>query len=268
MFDCTEPIDPRIVARAENLNPKSFPVGSVVYFLKNFKHSSEKYIEFGTVIDHYPTEIAIQLYEPLDIRQINGIPVKEFQTPTEWKKLPKGWTWNTELFTVERAVPEKLKEYVSIQFNRKDPASILKAISDGALVRVSENDHALFRSEIDSKHGWRIVREYSRDWLTDYWTLPFYNCYATWDEAQAELDAILAENKRQAELSDREWSIEQIDRTLDRWAYMYAVTPETKQQVRDRILALDRLDDVVIRMADGGIEWKYDEKRRWQRIAV
>ena len=39
-----DPINPRLVARAQNLNPKSFQVGSLVYFLKNKKGSSEKYI--------------------------------------------------------------------------------------------------------------------------------------------------------------------------------------------------------------------------------
>ena len=259
-----EIIDPRIVARTENLNPKSFPIGSVVYFLKQKKHSSEKDVEFGTVIEHYASEIAIQLYEPLDIRKINGIPVKEFETPTPWQKLPKGWAWNTKLFEIDWDVPKNMIGYT---FNSMNPQSILKAIEDGALVKVSDNDHATFRSEVDSKQGWRIVREYD-GWYSDYCTIPFYHCYATYGEAQAELNEILAENQRQAELSDRDWSIEQIDRTLDKWAYLYAITPETKQQVRDRLMALDNLDDVVIRLSDGGIDWKYDNKRRWQRIEV
>jgi len=263
-----EAVDPRIVARAENLNPKSFPVGSVVYFLKNKKSSSEKYIEFGTVIEHYASEIEIQLYEMRDTRTINGVPVKEFETPTPWKKLPKGWTWNTRLFTIGTQIPDELvDDYCSTYYNRKDPQVILKAIRDGAFVKVSENDHATFRSEIDSKQGWRIVREYD-GWYMDCWSVPFYHCYATWEEAQAELDAILAENQRQAALSDLEWSIEQIDHTLDKWAYLYAVPDDRKQQMRNRILALDNLDDVVIRLSAGGIEWKYDRNRRWKRMEL
>lgn len=260
-----DPINPRMIARAGNLNPKSFPIGSVVYFLRNKKHSSEKEIYYGTVIEHYASEIAIQLYEMIDVREIDGIPVKEFDTPTEWRKLPKGWTWDTTLFEVEWKMTKFQRNY---EMDLRKPDDILKAINDGILVKVSENDHASFRSEVDSKLGWRIVREYSEDWMTDYTCEPFYQCYATWEEAQAELDAILEENQRQASLTDYEWSVEQMDEKLNRWAYIYSIAPEAKKQVRDRLLALDNFEDVCLRISGGGLEWKYDRNKRWIRIEV
>lgn len=93
--------NPRLIARANKLNPKSFPVGSVVYFLRYKKRSSEKEIWFGTVLEHYASEIAIQLYDLRDTRMIEGVPVKNFKTPSKWKKLPKGWSWDTVLFEIE-----------------------------------------------------------------------------------------------------------------------------------------------------------------------
>lgn len=265
MFDCAKPIDPRLVARAQNLNPKSFPVGSVVYFLKNKKGSSEKMIDFGTVIEHYCSEIAIQLYESVDFRFINGVPVKDFQTPSPWQKLPKNWSWDTKLFEVKFILTDKMKDR---EFDIKDKDNILGLIQDNLLVKPSENDHANFRSEVDSKCGWRIVREYGSEWYSDYISLPFYEVYGTYDEAQVELDAILEENQRQAALTDLEWSIEQIDHNLNKWAYLYSITPEAKKQVRDRLMALDDLEDVVTRVAGGYIEWKYDRNRRWLRIEM
>ena len=256
--------NPRIMARAKYLNAKDFPIGSVVYFLRNKKHSSEKYIKFGTVIEHYPSEIAIQLYEPLDMRQINGVPVKEFVTPTDWKKLPKGWTWSTRLFEIDFVVPKALKDYT---VDIKNPDSILKAIEDGALVKVSENDHASFHSEVDRKYGWRIVRSYDADWLTDFTCEMPCQCYASYWEAKAELDAILAENQRLASLTDYEYSVEQMDEQLNRWAYLYGITPEAKARIRERLLALENFEDVQIRLScGGGIEWKYDRNKRWLRI--
>lgn len=265
MFDCARPINPRLVARSQNLNPKSFQVGSVVYFLKNKKGSSEKMICFGTVIDHYCSEIAIQLYESIDCRFIDGIPVKDYQTPSPWQKLPNGWSWDTKLFEVEFKFTDEIKNRV---FDIKDKDNILELIQDNLLVKPSENDHANFRSEVDSKFGWRIVREYGNEWYSDYISLPFYEVYNTYKEAQAELDAILEENRRQAMLTDLEWSIEQIDHDLDKWAYLYSITPEAKKQVRDRLMALDNLEDVVTRVAGGYIEWKYDRNRRWMRIEM
>lgn len=261
-----DPINPRLVARAQNLNPKSFPVGSVVYFLRNKRHSSEKEISFGTVIEHYASEIAIQLYEFPDAREIEGVPIKEFDTPTKWRKLPKGWTWDMVLFEVNWNYDRFKNKDRYVDF--ENPDGILQAINDGILVKVSENDHASFRSEVDSKLGWRIIREYSEDWMTDYTCEPFYQCYATWEEAQAELDAILEENQRQASLTDYEWSVEQMDEKLNRWAYIYSIAPEAKKQVRDRLLALDNFEDVCLRISGGGLEWKYDRNKRWIRIEV
>lgn len=265
MFDVVKQINPRMVARANMLNPKSFPVGSVVYFLKNKKGSSEKMIDFGTVIDHYCSEIAIQLYEPIDCRFIDDIPVRNFCTPSPWQKLPKGWSWDTKLFEIQFKFADEMKDRV---FNIKDKCNIMDLINDNLLVKPSENDHANFRSEVDSKYGWRIVREYDNEWHSDYVSLPFYEVYGTYEEAQAELDAILEENQRQAALTDLEWSIEQIDNNLDKWAFLYSIAPEAKKQVRDRLMALDNLEDVETRVAGGYIEWKYDKNRRWLRIEM
>lgn len=220
---------------------------------------------FGTVIDHYCYEIAIQLYESIDCRFIDEIPVKDYQTPSPWQKLPKGWSWDTKLFEVEFKFTDEMKDRV---FDIKDKDNILELIQDNLLVKPSENDHANFRSEVDSKCGWRIVREYDNEWYSDYISLPFYEVYNTYEEAQAELDAILEENRRQAMLTDLEWSIEQIDHNLDKWAYLYSITPKAKKQVRDRLMALDNLEDVVTRVAGGYIEWKYNRNRRWMRIEM
>lgn len=259
--------DPTIIARSEDLNPKDFPIGSVVYFLRNYRGSREQYVGFGTVIDHYTGEIAIQLWEPKDYRTIDGIPVKDFQTPTEWRKLPKGWTWNTVLFEVDWGTDRAPEEMKTTPFNIKDPAFILNAIEKGWLVKPSENDHAVFNSDIDKKYGWRIVRDYgsSEKWYSEYVSEHFLYVYATYEEAQAELDAINAEYQRIAELSDYDWSVEQIDHTLDQWQIV-GHTDEERERIRSRLLALDNVDEIVTRCYLGHVQWKYDRNRRWLNI--
>lgn len=44
---------------------------------------------------------------PPEIRLINGIPFEEFQSETEFKKVPKGWTYNTDLYTVTENIEKK-----------------------------------------------------------------------------------------------------------------------------------------------------------------
>lgn len=46
---------------------------------------------------------------PPEIRLINGIPFEEFQSETEFKKLPKGWTYSTDLYTVTENLDKKEK---------------------------------------------------------------------------------------------------------------------------------------------------------------
>ena len=257
-------VEPTVIGRASDLNPKSFPIGSIVYFLGSKPGETRKHIEYGMVLEHYPGDVAVQLYEPLDLRTIEGVPVKEFSTPTEWRKLPKNWSYDMPLIQYgQREVPEEMR--MPAHFN--DPEWIKGMIDAGFLVPPRENDHAIFQAAVDRRLGWRIVREYMGvKERPDYLMVHFLHCYATYAEAQAELDAIEAECKKQAALSDEEWSIQNIDRTLDRWAYLYAIPDDKKMEVRAHILSQGQVDEIVTRINGGGIEWKYDKNRRWLRI--
>lgn len=263
-------VDPTIVARAGKLNPKTFPIGSLVYYLKPVKYvpgeiANRYFISYGIVIEHYTGEIAIQCYEQKDRRRINGIPVKEFCTPSKWTKLPKGWSYDTVLFNYEfDEVPVELKTT-----RLDDSEGILALIQKGLLVKVSENDHAKFTVEIDSKYGWRIIREYDwNDKYSDIISLPYYEVYQTYEEAQQVLNEMIKKVKENAALSDLEWRIKQIDRNLDLWAKMYSISNDEKQMVRQRLLSLENVEDVVTRIGGGGLQWKYDRNKVWKKIEL
>ena len=260
------PIDPTVIARATDLNPKSFPIGSVVYFLRYQKGSSKKYVAYGTVIEHYTGEIAVQLYEPINITTIEGVPVKDFHTPTEWRKLPKGWSYSMQLINYGcLEVPQEMEEPI----HEDDPEWIKRMIDKKILVPPRENDHAKFYTDIDPKKGWRITRDYRGvEETADSICVHYTHCYATYAEAQAELDAIRMELEKQAALSDCEWSIQQIDDKLNYYSYLYGIPDDKKTAMRERLLALDNIEDVAVRINLGKFEWKYDRNRRWNAIEV
>lgn len=250
-----------------------FPIGSIVYWVsKKTKDTNYKYVvEFGRVIAHYKGEVECQLYEMYDGRTINGIPIKEFETPTKWQKLPKGWDYNTQLFTIEY----NHKKYDTthqedLNLNIKNPQDILKAIEYGILVKVQENDHSVIIDEIDDKKGWRIIREYKeRNYRPTYKTIRFHQVYATYDEAQQIINNIETEWKRQSELSYYDWSVEQIDDTLDKWAAIYNHSEEEKQLYRNWILELDGIENVEVRIFGKGLlQWKYAKNKRWSTIEL
>lgn len=247
------------------INPKKYETGTVVYYIKKYGHKWS--VDFATVVEDYPSCIVLQRYETKDTRRICGVPVKEFVTPTRWMKLPKGWNYDSELVDVRFDLLPVLPNDLFFT----DPQSLLTAIQAGFYVPVQDNDHAQFRAEIDAKKGWRIVRDYTDElckhnfWITSVRYDEVYGCY---DDALAAVDAHEKELRRQAALTEEEWSIEQIDHELDRWAALYGIPDDTKNQYRDWILGLEHIEDVEVRLLSGEIQWKYWKNKKWKNIEL
>lgn len=234
------------------LNQRRFPIGSVVYFIGAYVHNSynAECVRYGVVSGHYTDATIVQLYEPRDMRRIDGVPIKEFETPTKWRKLPKGWSYDTKLFDLTFDEFPKEKSY---EIN--NPQDILDAIADGVLVKVQDNDHSEIRTEIDKTEGWRICRDYPYgSHYPEYIGLQEYQMYETYQEAEAVIKKHDEELKRIAELSDYDWSVEQIDNTLGRWAHMTSDSDKLKYKYREWLLNLDRVEDIETRISGGSIQ--------------
>ena len=243
-----------------DVNPKSIPVGAIAYYLKDRAHKPT--VQFGEVIEHYPSCIVLQLYELKDRRMIGGIPIAEFPSTTRFQKLPKQWTWDTDLIHMEFAPhPEEAKA-----IRLCVPESIREGISNGCLVRVRDNDHCTLDTEI-TKDGWRIVKKYV-GYVFDRISVPWHEVYPTYDEASESAAKIYEEILRQRSLTDEEWSVEQIDKTLDAWAFANGITDDEKSRVRENIMRLDNIADVEVRHIAGTIQWKYFKNKRWNNIEV
>ena len=240
------------------INPKTIPVGTIVYYLKDREH--KPMVQFGEVIEHYPSCIVLQLYELKDMRMIDGIPIREFPLVTRFQKLPAHWTWNTDLIQMEFAPRPKEAENIRLCV----PESIREGINNGCLVRVQDNDHCTLDTEI-TKEGWRIVKKYPR-YVRDRVSVPWHEVYPTYDEASKVAVEIYEEILRQRSLTDEEWYVEQIDKTLAEWAFINGVPDDEKRLVRENIMRLDNIVDVEIRHVAGDIQWKYLDKKRWNTI--
>lgn len=243
-----------------NLNPKNFPIGTVVYFVEQEKNGFRKVVRFGTVLEHYSGEIAIQLYDFKETRTINGIPYNEFETPTRWKKLPKNWTYNTELFKLSN-------EKLNITTKDLSPESIITEINAGNLVPVNKIDYSYIEVEYDNHSGYRLVRKYeSYDYHADIICVQWNKIYATWEEAQKIVDEYDSEMERQKNLSDYDWSVEQIDNALNRWVNFYNISSEEKESIRNRLLALGNIEDLEVRIFGQRIQWKYWKNKKWNNM--
>ena len=249
-----------------DINRKDIPIGRVAYFVDKFKYSIPGRtwgVSFGIVEEHYTSEICLQLIELKDTRQIDGVPILECPRIGPWHKLPKGWTYDTKLFR------ESNSEFLELP-DIKDPDAILNAYKSGILVNVQDNLHAEIRTDIDKHHGWRILIQMPQ-WEPaprSYVSLPFHEVYLTYEEAKAVIDAEYAELERQAALSDYDWAVEQIDRTLNRWAQIHNIDPDIQIACRKRLLSFPNIEELDVRVCAGNIEWKYAKNKRWIALQI
>lgn len=245
------------------LNPQELPLGSIAYYIKG--NAFDRWtIDYGLVEMHYPHNIVLTM---LDVnrtgRTIEGIPYNDFSM-TEWRKLPKGWRYDTKLFEIEWENAKELdKKWKAIDVT--NPDFILNAYNEHTLIKVEENDYGIIDSEIDSNHGYRIVKRYPmfaehHPWNKSFMWNEVYKDYAT---AKAVLDKRDADLKRISEMSDRDYSIYEFTQTIDKAA---GLSQSYRDSCKEFLLRQDNIEDIVVRRGHGGIEWKYDRNKRWNLI--
>lgn len=246
---------------------RELSVGTVVFFVDYMMYGNgiRKYVNFGTIDFHYPGAVKLNLYSPPIRKAIDGVPVEKIHFPTPFKKLPKKWSYDTELYKVtDIPLPPAVVEE-SKHLSMKKVEDIKRAIEIGCLVDRKEIDYGRIETNISNGDGWQIVKRYNT------FTEPLRNISKqTWEVYQTyeEAEEAIAEETRQlqieANMSDEEWSIYQIDRTLSKISM-----PETdREKYRSFLLSLDKIEDVVIRLSGGAIQWKYDGNKRWNNIVV
>jgi len=247
---------------------KGFNIGDVVYWIDRKRGQWQPKIRFGTILEVYPGSVVLQLYEVPTTVTVEGIRAKDFKTPTKWRKLPNGWTYNTELleFGIDLTViPMSCRAKV---FDIKNKSCLEEFIREGGLIPVQENDHSSFRTEI-TKEGWRIVRDYFgvKEPLTTI-SLCWNEFYSSYEEADAVMQADLAELNRIANLSDYDWSVEQIDKALEKLRVIMQYPEDRIRACREFLLSQDKVEDIDVRVSMKGLEWKYDRNRRWNTVVI
>ena len=92
--------------------------------------------------------------------------------------------------------------------------------------------------------------------------------YFTYEEAKKEVEDNIVEFNRQANLSDYDWSVEQIDKTLGFWKHLSGSTDNEVKHYRDWLLGMSNVEDIEVRLFGGNIQWKYWKNKRWMNIEL
>jgi len=244
-----------------------FQSGDVVYWVAHHKWSADMYVDFGIVTEEFSDAVCADKLHIYDNRYINGIPYKDFPDVTPWQKLPKGWNYNTVLFDVERKPKEGHDLLKNLQIT--NPEDIKYALANGFLVYLKDYDQTVPHSEVSNKLGWRIRKEHDDSvYVYPHVTLQKDKTFKTYEEARAVIDAQAAEWKRQSELTDEEWSKEEIERDLERARASHNFSVEDCDKIRGFLFGMDHIDSIETRIYCGEFQWKYEKNKRWNSIDV
>lgn len=244
---------------------KRFKKGDVVYWCSMSERCRYE-VKFGMVDEQFSDAVCIDFLSLRETRLVDGVPINDFVSEQRERKLPKGWSWNTKLFEI--TYEDKSKEETDFLKNAKinNPEDIKTAYQKGYLVK----DETKFWGHIDteiSKDGFRVVKKYPYyEHHCSHTSVRPDKVYFTYEEAEKERDAYYAELKRQSELSDLEWSVEQIEKTLDRWKGISSATDSEVQKYREWLLGMRKVEDLETRISGGCLQWKYWDKKKWHYI--
>lgn len=203
---------------------KRFNKGDIVYWCHREEYGYS--VQYGLVDEQFSDAVIVDYIVPRERRIIDGIPIDEFKSEERYRKLPKGWTYNTKLFELTNEVlGEEEKEFLE-NCKINNPKRIKEAYNKGYLVKKAKIFGGNIESEVTNK-GFRIVKKWPMfvPYITHVSIRPD-KVYFTYEEAKKEADDNIAELNRQAELSEYDWCVEQIDKTLSRFKFYKGLSDE------------------------------------------
>lgn len=207
---------------------EKYPPESVVYFVEgNIPDGYD--VNFGIVKEYYSDRILLQIVHLKDTRLVDGIPYNKVLNWGEWKKVPKDWEYTDRLFEITYSTD--LNKYLE-NLDITNPKSILEAYRLGILIDNKDYDFSHIEVDFEKDGKYRLVKKFYNYERTPSNTrfLEYHKIYKTYSEAQSEADNIMAEFNRQVNLSDYDWSLEQIDKKIDSF-----ISIEESQKYKDFI---------------------------------
>lgn len=239
-----------------------FNKGDIVYWCSREGHKFS--VKWGMVDEQFDRSVVyVDYLSPKETRLVNGIPMNEFKNEDKFNKLPKGWSYDTRLYEITNT--DELK---GVPFDITSPECIKNLYNEGLLVKDPTLFHGIIDVEINNQ-GYRLRKTYPM-YHSHISSISIYpdKLHDNYADAKKEVDDNIAELHRQADLSDYDWSVEQIDMTLNRWQGLYDVSDLNKTEYRDWLLSMDNIEELEIRLYEGDIQWKYDRLKRWSNIEL
>lgn len=246
---------------------KRFNKGDIVYWCHRNIYKGYT-VQCGMVDEQFSDAVIIDFLVPRERRLIDGIPIDDFKNEERYRKLPKGWTYNTKLFELTEEVLDKEENNFLKNCKISDSKLIKDAYNKGYLVKKDKIYGGRIESEVTNK-GFRIVKTYvmCEPHITHTSISP-NKLYFSYEEAKKEVDDKTAEFYRQSELSDYDWCVEQIDKNLKKYKFLNSLSDDEVKLYRDWILNQKNVEDIETRIYMKYFQWRYLDKKRWNNIEL
>lgn len=242
----------------------------IVYF-PNDEHT---YINLGVTDKGWENEesVFIDYIEFKETRVISSeyikpTPIDQFHTEQEWHKLPKHWDLHNDLFTISYDLSdEDRKKLHNIRYGYPD--EIMDGLREGVLVPAIEKFRGEVNTEIDHDR-WRVYKRYPN------WTLRYGmpspigitknrdEVFDNYSDAKTFLNKYLEDKKSEEEMTDLEWSIEQIKKCIKK----HTVCEEDADAIWNLVKDFSRLEDLDFRFCNNKFQYKYfPEMKEWKDL--
>ena len=196
--------------------------------------------------------------------------MQDFINNMSYRKLPKGWTYNTKLFTWRTVNPIKAEGSV------KNPEDVKKAVECGSLVRPKmkvTNDG--FPADVVEKHGWKLTmsptsgRDSSHTYISSDILLDKYYTFSTWEDAEKLAKILKQEKEWSANLTDSEYVEIRILRVLNKAQERIfgenALTAKEAKRIYKFMIKQKRFDEIECRWL-GRFQWRYYDSKKWYTV--
>ena len=248
--------------------------GDIVYWCLD-KGNGHYDVAWGMVDEVFHDAVVVDHLEPMERRLIKPrwdtkyYPLDKFED-TRYHKLPKGWTYELEMYDIIYEVPPEEMQRGANVLNLNDVGRIKELYAKGILVKSSKKFHGDIEAEI-TKEGYRIVKKYPM-WshhIDHRWVRPDLIRFS-YDEAKKDVENERAEFIRISELSDYEWSMENIEKTTKLFRVANGLDDRSHEvkEIRDFFSKMEPRDveRVESRVSLGRFQWKFENQKRWATL--
>ena len=267
---------------------KNLKKGTIVYYItdrfrKCYADSTAWSVEFGVFDglssyriskDNIMTSQSEGIILPLECKDCRYVktltsdwtPFYEFRSETEWHKLPKNWSCDTELFWVENRYPQG--DYFN--FDIRNRKKIKQLYDEGWFVELDKNDHRHIEVEFDHDY-YKVVKKsltyvYSNIHQKPlFYNLPHNRIFLNYDEARKKAKQLYEIEKNISLIAFHNSCMKALEEHL-----MFISDTDRRAKYRRKILSMGEIEKFILRHVDGKILWSYRNAKplKWKEIEI